>query len=231
MLNLIDIASSFKSRTVDVNAMKLYFSSLEAVKARAPLEGQVLMLNPFLEKIKSANDIHELFMNMANVWSWFNYRLFDNLVIKFGNDSEKDLVKKYEREKLRPFLKRHVFEMPSTIHSPSEMDGFQKLNVKLSEKIRKAKASELPAIQKRFAQVLEVETHALILTTIKDGCVELCFLVPEKVVQLFPLSDEAINQILNMDWMIISISCGKNTHQVRKQVRCHYKYYYHIDMH
>ena len=226
---VLDIATSFDNRSANINAMKLYLCSLEAIKARAPIENPDSMLNPFLEIIQSSKNIVALFTFLANFWSWFNYGLFEKLVNKFGNLEEKSLMNEYE-EKLKKFLERHVFEMPSSIHSPKEINGFTKLNVKLADKIRSKKASEIPMIRKRFAQVLEVEPHSLILASIKRGCVELCFLVPEQVSQLFPLAAETLDEIFNMEWPIFQIACGNNEPQIIRdlntEVHCMDNVYY-----
>ena len=208
-----DIAISFGNRNANIDAMKLYLCSLEAIKARATIENPDSMLHPFLERIQSFDTIIALFMFLANFWSWFNYGLFEKLVNKFGNLEEKSLMKEYE-EKLKMFLERRVFEVPSSIHSPKEINGFTKFNVKLANKIRRENASEIPMIRKRFAQLLEVETHSLILTSIKSGCVELCYLVPEQVSQLFPLAAETLDEIFNMEWPICQIACGNNEPQI-----------------
>ena len=181
---VLDIATSFDNRSANIDAMKLYLCSL--IKARAPIENPDSMLNPFLETIQSSKNIVALFTFLANFWSWFNYGLFEKLVNKFANSEEKSLMNEYE-EKLKMFLERHVFEMPSSIHSPKEINGFTKLNVKLADKIRSKKASEIPMIRKRFAQVLEVEPHSLILASVKRGCVELCFLFLNKYHSYFHL--------------------------------------------
>lgn len=211
-----DIALSFANRNVKLDGLKVFLSTLEIFKARSTIEASSTHLIPFTEKIKEALTICDLFINMTTAWSWFNDQLFDALLKKFGNEEEKAMMTAYE-QKLGQFLKRHVYEMPSSIHNPSEIKGFTKFNVKLADRIRTEKASELPKIQSRFARLLEVKSYALILTTIKEGCVELCFLVPEEVKQLFPLPHEAVNEIRNMEWMVLSVKCGDHEECIRPE--------------
>ena len=202
-----DISLSFENRNVKLGGLKVFLSTLESVKARSTIEANSMPLISFREEIQEAATIFDLFIKMTTTWSWFNDRLFEALLKKFGNEEEKATMTAYE-QKLGQFLKRHVYEMPSSIHNPSEIKGFTKFNVKLADRMRNEKASELPKIRSRFARLLEVKSYALILTTIKEGCVELCFLVPEEVKQLFPLPCEVVNEIRNMEWMVLSVKCG-----------------------
>ena len=211
-----DISLSFENRNVKLEGLKVFLSQLESVKARSTIEADSMHRFPFSEKIQEATTIFDLFIKMTTTWSWFNDQLFAALLKKFGNEGEKAMMTAYE-QKLGQFLKRHVYKMPSLIHNPSEIKGFIKFNVKLADKMRSEKASELPKIRSKFARLLEVKSYALILTTIKEGCVELCFLVPEEVKQLFPLSCEAVNEIRNMEWMVLSVKCGDHEECIREE--------------
>ena len=211
-----DISLSFENRNMKLGGLKVFLSQLESVKARSTIEADSMHRFPFSEKIQEATTIFDLFIKMSTTWSWFNDQLFAALLKKFGNEEEKALMTAYE-QKLGQFLKRHVYKMPSLIHNPSEIKGFIKFNVKLADRMRSEKASELPKIRSKFARLLEVESYALILTTIKEGCVELCFLVPEEVKQLFPLPCEVVNEIRNMEWMVLSVKCGDYEECIREE--------------
>ncbi|XP_019856492.1 PREDICTED: uncharacterized protein LOC109585005 [Amphimedon queenslandica] len=211
-----DISDSFLTRNVSLESIKVFLCSLESVKARSTIDAKSTSSIPFAEKIKDAESISDLFITMTSAWSWFNIQLFDILMKKFGNADEKLMIKEYEL-KLAKFLTRHTYEMPSSIHNPDKIKGFAQFSIKLSDKMRKEKATEIPKIQSRFARLLEVKSYAVILTTIKEGCVELCFLVPEEVSQLFPLPFEAISEIRNMEWMILSVKCGNHEEFIREE--------------
>ena len=208
-----NISLSFAKRNMKLEDLKIFFSSLESVEARSTIKANLIL---FTEKIQEAPTISDLFFIMTKTWSWFNNQLFEALLKKFGTaEEEKAMMTAYE-QKLGQFLKRRMYEMPSSIHKTSEIKGFTKFNVKLADKMRSEKASELPKIQSRFARLLEVKRYALTLTTIKENHVELCFLVPEEVKQLFPLPHEAINEIYNMEWMVLSVKCDDYEECIRK---------------
>ncbi len=213
-----EIGSSFSQRNVDLSKLKIYFSSLEYVKARVPTANAAdeRLFNPILEKINKAETITDLFGLLANFWSWFNYRLLERTSKKFGCENEIDLFAKY-LDKLKNFLKRYVYEMPSSVHHPKKLKGYTSLSCKLSDSIRKAKASDIQLIQSGLERVLEVDSLTLVLTSIKTGCVELVFMVPESMEKYFPLSEGSRNEIFRLEWKICMITCGNTEPEIFRQ--------------
>lgn len=206
-----EIGSSFHARNIDIAKLKIHLSTIEYIKVRSlPTENrEQQLLNPILDRIKSSQSVSDLFILLANFWSWFNYRLLERLLKRFGNHNEKHLLEEYV-SKLKHFLQRYVYEMPSSIHSPKTLDSFTKFRAKLSDKMKSAKAEELPMIQAGFARILGIDVHALILTTITSGCVELEFLAPKIIETMFPLSNEIFDELHKLEWKICAVQCGKS---------------------
>ena len=206
-----EIGSSFHARNIDIAKLKIHLSTIEYIKVRSlPTENrEQQLLNPILDRIKSSQSVSDIFILLANFWSWFNYRLLERLLKRFGNHNEKHLLEEYV-SKLKHFLQRYVYEMPSSIHSPKTLDSFTKFRAKLSDKMKSAKAEELPMIQAGFARILGIDAHALMLTTIGCGCVELEFLAPKIIETMFPLSNEIFDEMHKLEWKICTVQCGKS---------------------
>lgn len=209
------VAQSFSAKNVNLDAMKKCLHSVEAFKARTSIKSPKPILHPILEETKSSETILEVFMllSRSGFWSWFDYRLFDKLVLKFGSEEEKSILHKYKLN-YNKFLERELIEMPCFEYSVNEKNGFTKLKIKLAEKMKGEKISLISRMQERFARLLELETHSLILSLINIQNAELHFFVPEEVAQLFPLTTETMAEISNVEyWPICQITCGDNVPQ------------------
>lgn len=89
-----EIGSSFHARNIDIAKLKIHLSTIEYIKVRSlPTENrEQQLLNPILDRIKSSQSVSDLFILLANFWSWFNYRLLERLLKRFGNHNEKHLL-------------------------------------------------------------------------------------------------------------------------------------------
>ena len=66
-----------------------------------------------------ATDMLALFLALSKHSSWFNYQLFLVIVESKGNQTEKNLLKRYQEVTLLPYLEHCLFEIPSQSFSPS----------------------------------------------------------------------------------------------------------------
>ena len=217
---VIDIALSFQERKLNIEKLKLYLMNLQYLKTRNGNQSNEL-LTPIQKSIKESTTFSEIFMLLANFWSWFNFLLLEKIVQRMGSKDEKKLIEDY-LSCLKNFLRRYVYEMPSSLHAPKSIEKFVKFKAKLSEQMKCRKAEELPLIQIRFASILGIESHSIMLTTVKDGCLELEFLVPESVQAMFPLSEEIRDEIYKLEWKVGRLQCETSIEPFRNdQVRIH----------
>lgn len=209
------VAQSLCAKNVSLDAMKKYLHRIKAFKARTSIKNPKPILDPILKETKSSKTILEVFMLLSKsvFWSWFNYRLFQKVVLKFGSQEETSILNKY-KVNYNKLLERELIEMPCFECSMNEKNGFTKLKIKLAEKMRGEKINLISRIQERFARLLELETHSLILSLINIQTAELHFFVPEEVTQLFPLATETMAEISNVEYCpICHITCGDNDPQ------------------
>ena len=206
------VAQSFSAKNVNLDVMKNYLHSIKAFKARTSIKSPKSILDPILGETKSSETILEVFilLSKSGFWSWFNHRLFEKLVLKFGSQKETSILNKYKLS-FNKLLEKELIELPCFECNMNKMNGFTKLKIKLSEKMKEEKVRLISKIQKRFARLLELETHSLILSLINIQNAELHFFVPEEVTQLFPLAIETMAEIFSVEyWPICQITCGDN---------------------
>ena len=175
-----DVALSFSARKVNIHDMKKYLRYLPVFREHTHASNRVPGFLYLIRKdLTSCDTIPELFKCLSIYWSWFNYILFEKLVKKFSNWGDKDFsaLGNYKL-KLNKFLKRKVSEMPTHTHCTNEIFGFKQHIITCSGEIANQEANHIIMIRDRLATSLGIETYSLILTEIKDGGVELVFLVP-----------------------------------------------------
>ena len=96
-----------------------------------------------------SDSISTVFCEIFKHSCWFDYELFSEVIV--CSDTEKEYLKKYEVETLVPYLKRSIFERPS---SDKELHLALKVTSDLCEKGNKVKD-----IQRKLVKLLNLEEH------------------------------------------------------------------------
>ena len=96
-----------------------------------------------------------------------------------------------------------MFECPTKI-GPTHTPNNKELHVKVE--FDYSKLVELKQFQCRLSLILEVSVHVLRISSIKEGCIQLTFLIPSFVQEaIFPLSAEQEAALKELG--IIQLSC------------------------
>ena len=99
-----------------------------------------------------SDSISTVFCEISKHSCWFDYELFSEVIVCSG--TEKKYLKMYEVETLIPYLKRSIFERPS---SDEELHLVLKMTADLCEKGKKVKD-----IQRKLVKLLHLEGHVLL---------------------------------------------------------------------
>ena len=99
-----------------------------------------------------SDSISTVFCEISKHSCWFDYELFSEVIV--CSDTEKEFLKTYEVETLIPYLKRSIFERPS---SDEELHLVLKVTADLCEK-----GNEVKDIQRKLVKLLQLEEHALL---------------------------------------------------------------------
>ena len=194
-----------------------FFDSLEHI----PLKKLVRVLKGFkvLKRVnssKSASVVHSYEYVLENITdiegvkdvieeysTFFDFRPVEYMINNVGLEKDRQLLEKY-KEDFGHYIKRRVFECPCEV-GPLEAPNSTKLFVKLESDYDKL--VELKQFQCCLSLILEVSVHVLRLSSVKDGCIQLTFLIPSFIQEaIFPLSADQERAMKELS--IIELWCG-----------------------
>ena len=140
------------------------------------------------EELARAKTIFDVLKTIKPYCSYFNYDIIEVLVEVHGSD----LTKSYFKEYIQAFAE-YCKAMPCAEEICGSEDTTlrrSKLHFKLDFD-RQLKPDAVRTIKSKIARHLGIRPSALYLCRIKDGCIELEFLIPDFILQsVFPLRDE-----------------------------------------
>ena len=155
--------------------------------------------------LDSIKDIERVKKVIEENSTFFDFRSLEYMIENVGLESDKKQLKHY-KEEFELYIKRRIFECPYEIgaiciRSPDSTELFVKLESDYEKLV------ELKQFQYQLSFVLEVSVHVLRLSSVKDGCIEIIFLIPNFVQETsFPLSPEQEAMLLELG--VVKLSCG-----------------------
>ena len=124
--------------------------------------------------MENITDIEEVKDLIEECSTYFDFRPVEYMIQNVGLERYRQLLEKY-KEDFEHYIKRRVFECPCEI-GPPEAPNSTKLYVKLESDYDKL--VDLKQFQCHLCLILEVSVHVLRLSSVKDGCIQLTFLIP-----------------------------------------------------
>ncbi|XP_064407315.1 uncharacterized protein LOC135352084 [Halichondria panicea] len=179
------IQESFEKR-IPLDKIKDFVLSLDAfnngigVKVLDPQDKQ---------EIKNAKNLAQVFMTLRDYISFFNYEIVQYLIELLGSPDDQTQLREY-CSALDQFCKRNVFEVPAeAFSSKSRIKTAKVFVLKLTERSRVTTLEYVRRLTRRIAEALGLQRAALQLCSIKQGCLELHFLVTVAVAKcIYPVS-------------------------------------------
>lgn len=167
------------SNEVPVAALALFVSSFTTFIATRPNDSRLFC--EVKAEFHTAKEVIDLFLILGQYWSWINYDLLEKIIDEFGNDEIKTHFEKYREHTLEPFLQRSVIEIPSNAYGHTDIPHFRKVSFKFGTDMESHSASNLRKIRNKVATILGIDSKALHISAVRDGCMEIDFLVPKVV--------------------------------------------------
>ena len=217
----------------DEQKMKRLFGSLvmdthDSVEKRIPVEKLALsilalgayepaigerdrrLLDEHREEIESAKSVSVIFIILSAYWNYLDYEVLVYIINKHStcdDDSDKKRLQNYE-EALQIFCKRRTFELPQPESgNGTENKKQEKLSVKLNVH-QDTPLEQIYQLKRKISKILQVNTAALQIYSVDEGCMQLIFLIPKFVAQeIFPLSDKQTSA-LSKDVAVMRLECG-----------------------
>ena len=201
----VGIRDSLDGR-VDICKVKDSVLSLEAFRNNI---GVKLLDIQDYQKIQAATSVSEVFTILRSYISFFNYQIVEILINQYGTDKDRDNLSKYVC-KLTDFCKRSVFEIPSKFFHSESRPAAKVLVLKCTEDI--TTLGDTKRIRDSFADVLGLQPSALQLESIKEGCVELHFIISPAIAdQIVPLFSSKESYFKEIGISAISINSQTQT--------------------
>ena len=153
-----------------------------------------------LENISDIEDIKDIVEEQS---TFFDFRLVEYMIENVGLESDKQRLEKY-KEDFEHYIKRRIFECPEDI-GPTHNRKCCELVVKLEKDYDKL--IQLKQFQCQLSIVLDVSVHVLHLRTVREGCIQIHFLIPTFIQEaIIPLSVEQEAQLKQIG--VIKLWCG-----------------------
>ncbi|XP_064407536.1 uncharacterized protein LOC135352306 isoform X3 [Halichondria panicea] len=139
------------------------------------------------QEIKNAKNLAQVFMTLRAYISFFNYEIVEYLIELLGSPDDQTQLREY-CSALDQFCQRNVFEVPAeAFSSKSRIKTAKVFVIKCTERI--ATLEYVKRLTPRIAEALGLQRAALQLCSIKQGCLELHFLVTVAVAKrIYPVS-------------------------------------------
>ena len=178
------IQESFENQRIPLERIKDSVLSLDAfndgigVKVPDPQDKQ---------EIKNAKNLPEVFMTLRDYISFFNYEIVQYLIELLGSPDDQTQLREY-CSALDQFCQRNVFEVPAeAFSSKSRIKTAKVFVLKCTERV--ATLECVKRLTRRIAEALGLQKAALQLHSVKQGCLELHFLITVAVAKrIYPVS-------------------------------------------
>ena len=141
------------------------------------------------QEIKNAQNLAQIFMTLRirDYISFFNYEIVQYLIELLGSPDDQTQLREY-CSALDQFGQRNVFEIPAEVFSSKSRNKTAKVLVlKCTERV--ATLEYVKRLTQRIAEALGLQGAALQLRSVRQGCLELHFLITVAVAKrIYPVS-------------------------------------------
>ncbi|XP_064407317.1 uncharacterized protein LOC135352086 [Halichondria panicea] len=178
------IQRSFENQRIPLDQIKDSVLSLESFNDGI---GVKVLDAEDRQEIKNAKNLAQVFMTLRAYISFFNYEIVEYLIELLGSPDDQTQLREY-CSALDQFCQRNVFEVPAeAFSSKSRIKTAKVFVIKCTERI--ATLEYVKRLTPRIAEALGLQRAALQLCSIKQGCLELHFLVTVAVAKrIYPVS-------------------------------------------
>ena len=178
------IQRSFENRQISLDQIKDSVLSLDALNNGI---GVKVLESEDKQKIENAKNLAQVFITLRDYISFFNYEIVQYLIELLGSPDDQTQLHEY-CSALDQFCKRNVFEVPAEAFSSKSRNKTAKVLVlKCTERV--ATLEYVKRLTQRIAEALGLQGAALQLCSVRQGCLELHFLITVAVAKrIYPVS-------------------------------------------
>ncbi len=208
------IIMALKREGVTTEDLTSLFKELGSVRSDHIEVDQVCYFNnEFMQQIEEEcqSDVGKVFPVIRKCYSWINFDLIESIKDTFltHNNDIQTKWKDYQTH-YKEYCKERVCNIPKPINGTRLLPKLLQKSTTVAFKIdcewHEIRFDRLNGIQASIKRLLNLESYTLYLKTVKQGCVELVFEVPQHVADvIFPPTEE---QLLALQEHTI-IYCGE----------------------
>ncbi len=178
------IQESFENQRIPLERIKDSVLSLDAFNDGI---GVKVLDSQDKQEIKNAKNLPEVFITLRDYISFFNYEIVQYLIELLGSPDDQTQLREY-CSALDQFCQRNVFEVPAeAFSSKSRIKTAKVFVLKCTERV--ATLECVKRLTRRIAEALGLQKAALQLHSVKQGCLELHFLITVAVAKrIYPVS-------------------------------------------
>ena len=200
---VVDTSKLFAQK-VDLGEVVLWLRQMVVYKS---LTNTSKSLSATMEGDNSEN-MQQLFMNLSEYWSWYNYDLLEDLIEDFK--MEKTDLTKY-LEKYASYLKKRLPKSQDNFSFGTRCRRGQKqLLIKVDKDWDTIPLGQIRTLHHKIAEILEVPSKVLYLSSVSKGCICLEFLVPESMAILLCESQKESLMAVG----VFRLECGEYVFEV-----------------
>ena len=171
-------------------------------------------LEESIPKLMKASNLQEIFMYLNLYWNCFNYTLLQEIVNRYGSENLKKQMKSYDSDMQQFFQKTTVADFIPYCKGLQRFEkipeGFIEVKTAINKPITEITLLELEELRHRHTSSCQLPNFALILYDLKEGCVEVTWLVATELEKELKeaLRRELSGQLEKETQQIVSISVG-----------------------
>ena len=156
------------------------------------------------KKILAAKSVAKVFAILREYISFFNYEIIEHLIKHHGSAADHKNLEEYLIA-FNAFCQRNIFEVPPNVFCNSSQQRGKVFALKCTEASRVTSLESVKRVKRKVAKVFGLNPLALQLCSIKEGCVELHFLIPSAVADcIFPVSPSYCSALSEIGVQVLS---------------------------
>ena len=199
---------SLKAKNVSPSKLAAHLSGYRTFRSTMRRENKYLA--DCQEDLKKATSIDELFVIVSPFWSFLDYDILEDIIAVFGSRGDKGNLRRYVQS-LKKFLESWKIQ-PHKISRHRDVDSRTKLYFKLDT----ISMSPYRDVKEAIARILNVETYALQLCSVDNGCVELVFWCSDQIPRLHNYIRNKSSDISKLCPSVLKVSILEEFHVYSK---------------
>ncbi len=192
---IVNVVDSMQKRNVKVELLVRFLGEIEAVTAVTAAAKKPIYL--FEREGLRFSTIDEVFDFLRGYYSWFNYQLIELLINAFCMKDEDVMYRsKVYKSKMEEYCKHRLCRVPAANGFGKGMKGSKQFSFKIDQEWNKIRINQITFATAFIAKTLKLKRVALYLRTTRNGCVELTYDIPVRVMAaILPVSIDTLSML------------------------------------